>query len=53
MTERARLARAAYKRRWAQENRSRVKEYQARYWEKKAEEARINSAEPAHAEAAE
>ena len=29
-------ARRAYKRRWARENRERVREYNARYWERRA-----------------
>lgn len=36
MTEAARLARNAYKRRWAKEHPDKVKEACRRYWERKA-----------------
>lgn len=36
MTEKARAARAAYRREWARKNPDKVKAQQARYWEKKA-----------------
>lgn len=39
MTEAAREARRAYKRAWNRKNRDKVKAAQARYWEKKAQEA--------------
>ena len=46
MTEKALAARRAYKREWAQRNREKVQEYQARYWERRAEQA---AADPAPA----
>lgn len=36
MNEQAREARKLYKRKWQRENKDKVKEYQDRYWEKKA-----------------
>lgn len=39
-------ARKAYKREWNRKNRDKVKEYQARYWEKKAQEAANLEADP-------
>lgn len=36
MTNKAREARRAYKRKWQRENKDKVREYQKRYWEKKA-----------------
>ena len=39
MTEAARLARNAYKRQWAKDHPDKVKEYNRRYWEGKAQEA--------------
>lgn len=39
MTEAARAARNAYRRDWYSRNRDRQKEYNAKYWEKKAAEA--------------
>lgn len=39
MTEAAKEARRAYKRAWNEKNRDKVKEYQHRYWNKKAQEA--------------
>lgn len=39
MTIEAREARRAYKRNWQRNNPDKVKEYQKRYWEKKAQEA--------------
>ena len=39
MTDKAKEARRAYKRKWQRENRDKVKEYQTRYWNKKAEQA--------------
>lgn len=37
MTEMALAARRAYKRKWAQDHPDKVKEYQERYWTKRAE----------------
>ena len=39
MNEKARQARAAYKRKWQQENKDKVRAYQEKYWTKKAEQA--------------
>lgn len=39
MNEAAQEARRAYKREWQRKNRDKVKEYQNRYWERKAQEA--------------
>ncbi len=39
MTEQAKAARRAYKREWNQRNKDKVKEAQARYWERKAAKA--------------
>lgn len=39
MTEQAKEARRAYKREWNRRNADKVKEAQARYWERKAQEA--------------
>lgn len=39
MNEAAKQARREYKRKWQRENPDKVKEYQARYWDKKAREA--------------
>lgn len=36
MTEKAKEARRAYKRKWAAEHPEKTREYQARYWEKRA-----------------
>lgn len=36
MTEEAKEARRAYRRKWAHENREKVKAHQERYWQKKA-----------------
>lgn len=38
MTETAKEARRAYKRKWNAQNRDKVREAQARYWERKAAE---------------
>lgn len=38
LSEKARQARKAYKRKWQQENPEKVKSYQEKYWEKKAAE---------------
>lgn len=51
MNEAAAEARRAYKREWNRKNRDKVKAAQARYWEKKAQEAaaaaEISTDEPA------
>lgn len=39
MTEQAKEARKAYKREWYRKNPDKIKEYQARYWERKAAES--------------
>ena len=39
MNEQAAAARRAYKRKWARENRDKIREYQDRYWTRKAAEA--------------
>lgn len=39
MTEKALAARRAYKREWNRRNPEKVKEYQERYWNRKAEAA--------------
>ena len=39
MSEAAREARNAYKRKWAAEHPDKIKAYSRRYWEKKAQEA--------------
>ena len=38
MTDEARAARNAYRREWSRKNKDKLKEYQERYWAKKAEE---------------
>lgn len=38
MTDKAKDARNAYRRKWAKNNPDKLREYQARYWEKKAAE---------------
>lgn len=38
MNEKANAARNAYKRKWAKENRDKVRAYQEKYWQKKAEQ---------------
>ena len=40
-------ARRAYKRKWAADHRDRCREYQARYWEKKAAQAMAERTSPA------
>lgn len=40
MTEQAREARRAYRRKWNRENRDKVKAAQERYWERKAQKLR-------------
>ncbi len=49
MNEQAAAARRAYKRKWAQENREKVKTYQERYWTRKAaqDEAGKPASDPA------
>ena len=41
MSEAAREARNAYKRKWYKENTEKVKAANARYWERKAQEAEV------------
>lgn len=38
MTEKAKAARRDYYRRWRKENRDKVRQYNANYWQKKAEQ---------------
>ena len=45
MTPEARKAQREYKRKWQQQNKDKVREQQARYWEKKAAEMREKSGE--------
>lgn len=46
MTEQAKAARRAYRRKWAKNNPDKVRAQQARYWERKAEqEAQATEAE--------
>lgn len=45
MSEAAREARNAYKRKWAKENPDKVKAANLRYWERKAQEAEAFSAD--------
>ena len=48
MTEAAKEARRAYKRKWQRENADKVKGYQEKYWNRKAEEAaKAKEAKPA------
>lgn len=47
MTDAAKEARRAYHRKWAQENKEKVKQQQARYWAKRAAEAAAAEREPA------
>lgn len=42
MTEQAKAARREYKRAWNRANREKVKAAQARYWERKAQQASQN-----------
>lgn len=52
MTEQAMEARRAYKRKWARENRDKIREQQARYWQRQAEKQEQEPAkEPAPAQA--
>lgn len=39
MNEEAKAARRAYKRAWQRANRDKVKQYQTKYWNRKAQEA--------------
>jgi hypothetical protein len=39
MTDKAKEARRAYKRKWAKENPDKIRAQQERYWNKKAEQA--------------
>ena len=43
MTDKAIEAKRAYMRAWRSNNRDKVKEYQAKYWQKKAEELTANN----------
>ena len=47
MNEAAKAARREYKREWNRKNRDKVKAAQARYWEKKAQEAAAAAEDPA------
>lgn len=51
MTQEAKAARRAYKRAWARKNPDKIREAQARYWAKKAEEQREPANKPAAAPA--
>ena len=44
MNEAAKEARRAYKRKWQRENVDKVKRYQEKYWNKKAQEAAAEAA---------
>lgn len=46
LTEQAKAARRKYKREWQRKNKDKVKEYQRRYWEKKATRAAAEEGEP-------
>ncbi len=48
MNEQAAEARRAYKRKWARENRDKVKAQQERYWTRKAAEAAAAEVETAN-----
>lgn len=41
MTDEARITRNAYKREWNRKNADKIREYQAKYWEKKSEQSII------------
>lgn len=45
MTEEQKVARREYKRRWRQANPDRCREYQVRFWTKKAEEIKAAETE--------
>lgn len=47
MTEQAAAARKAYKRAWAKKHPDKIREYQERFWAKKAAEAAASEAETA------
>lgn len=51
MTTQAAEARRSYKREWAKRNPDKIREYQQRYWTKKAEEASRSEAEAEQREA--
>lgn len=42
MTEQAKEARRAYKRKWAKDNPEKVRAYQERYWQRVAEQAKAD-----------
>ena len=42
VTEAAKEARREYRRKWYEQNRDRVKGYNAKYWERKANEQAVN-----------
>lgn len=46
MNEAAKAARRAYMRKWQRENRDKVKQYQEKYWNKKAQEATAAGQDP-------
>ena len=50
MTEEQKVARREYKRRWRQANPDRCREYQVRFWTKKAEEIKAAETEQDTAE---
>ncbi len=50
MSEAAKAARREYKRKWNQENKDKLKAYQARFWEKKAKEGELTANEQDTAE---
>ena len=51
MSEAAREAKRAYMREWQRQNRDKVKNYQARYWEQKAQEYREQDGQPREGQA--
>lgn len=52
MNEQAAAARRAYKREWARKNRDKIREYQDRYWTRKAEQAAAEQADDQRSEPA-
>lgn len=50
MNEAAKEARRAYKRKWQRDNADKVKQYQANYWNKKAQEAAAEKDAPTQEE---
>lgn len=52
MNEAAKAARREYKRNWQRRNRDKVKAYQEKYWNRKAQEAAQAAGDPAEAEPA-